>query len=228
MTSTGVIKAQQHENPNFLSRLLYTPCDRLTLRRAELDEVKPTKYLSEIMGRMALLEYSSLRNLILYFATGVSLCHWCVPHSSLPTRVIQQLGYVCPGHQSCCLGTDLHPHPQPMCQDDAQNSGVTVSDTNQSDSAFSPHNTHCDMSATSGSLWIPAIWNLHLHKVKCPTGSQHSWAQAMHSPRGNAWLSTLLQVAAGPATYRGSSQANSWHSSVSWLSREARSSPLTL
>lgn len=75
MTSTGVIKAQQEENPNFLSRLLYTPGDKLTVRRAELDEVKPTKYLWEIMGRRPLLEHSILSILILYFAIGVPVCH---------------------------------------------------------------------------------------------------------------------------------------------------------
>lgn len=87
------------------------PCDQLTLRRAELDEVKPTKYLCPIMGRTGLLEHSSLSNLILYFAIGLSPCHWCVPQSSLPTGVIQQLDYICPGDQSCCLGTDLHSQP---------------------------------------------------------------------------------------------------------------------
>lgn len=75
MTSTGVIKAQQQENPNFPSRLPYTPYDQLIVRRAELDKVKPTKYFGESMGRRPLLERSSLSNLILYFAIGVSLHH---------------------------------------------------------------------------------------------------------------------------------------------------------
>lgn len=231
MTSTGVIKAQQQENPNFPHRLPYPPCDQLILRRAGLDEVKPAKYLCEFRGRMALLDHSSLSNLILHFAVRVPLCPWCgrVCHTDpllqglhnikVLSRLIQ--GSICPGDQSCCHGTDLHSHPQPVCQGDAQNSEVTVSDTNQSYSTFSPHNRHELQMAASGP-----VWNLHLQKAKCPTGSQHSWAQAF--PRWQSWISTLSRVAAGAATYRGSRQANSWHSSVSWLSREARSSPLTL
>lgn len=150
MTSTGVIKAQQQENPNFPHRLPYPPCDQLILRRAGLDEVKPAKYLCEFRGRMALLDHSSLSNLILHFAVRVPLCPWCgrVCHTDpllqglhnikVLSRLIQ--GSICPGDQSCCHGTDLHSHPQPVCQGDAQNSEVTVSDTNQSYSTFSAHN----------------------------------------------------------------------------------------
>lgn len=96
MTSTGVIKAQQQENPNFPHRLPYPPCDQLIPRRAGLDEVKPAKYLCEFRGRMALLDHSSLSNLILHFAVRVPLCPWCgrVPHWSLTTGVTQHQGSV--------------------------------------------------------------------------------------------------------------------------------------
>lgn len=79
MTSSGVIKAQQQENPNFPEQTpKYTlwPTDIQEVR-AELDEVQPAKYLWQIMGRTDLLEHSSLSNLILHFALGVSPCHWC-------------------------------------------------------------------------------------------------------------------------------------------------------
>lgn len=144
------------------SRLPDTSCDQLIVRRAELDEVKPTKYLWEILGRKALLEHSNLSNLILHFAIGVSLCPW--------------YGHGCihPGDQSCSVGTDLHSHPQPVHQDNAQNSGVTVltkvrSDPNQSHGTFSPHSRHvtCELQMAASGLF----WNLHLQKAKCPTGS---------------------------------------------------------
>lgn len=97
------------------------------------------KNLWEIMGRRALLEHSSLSNLILYFAVSVTMSlMWArVPHSSLPTGVTQQQGFICPGDQSCCLSTDLPSHPQPVCLDDTKNSGETASDTNHAHSTFS-------------------------------------------------------------------------------------------
>lgn len=231
MTSTGVIKAQQQENPNFPHRLPYPPCDQLILRRAGLDEVKPAKYLCEFRGRMALLDHSSLSNLILHFAVRVPLCPWCgrVCHTDpllqglhnikVLSRLIQ--GSICPGDQSCCHGTDLHSHPQPVCQGDAQNSEVTVSDTNQSYSTFSAHNRCVSYKRQP----LDPSGTCTFRRQNVPQ-ALHSWAQAF--PRWQSWFSTLSRVAAGAATYRGSRQANSWHSSVSWLSREARSSPLTL
>lgn len=150
------------------------------------------------MGMMALLECSNLSNLILYFPiralTDVSLMWARVSHSSL--LMGWQQGYTSPADQSHWLSTDLNSHPQPMCQDDAEKSQVTASDINHFYStslplSFNQSQIHQEPSQQTcrhlSHKWQPLdlVCGLHLQRVKCPTGSWRSWAQAMHSPDGN-------------------------------------------